>query len=157
MKNSFSVALKLFLRIRTFMDIHLFRQYCGEYLDLEHIYRLFESVGQRKLCERFIALSEMWFNGGKRTDALTVMERYILSGGTYGTFSNQVENAVKEKGKVRYVWSKLFPDLKTMRQRYTVLNKAPVLLPVFWIVRMVTKPFTNRRQNAEKVKALLKK
>ena len=139
------------------MDIHLFRQYCGEYLDLERIYRLFESVGQRKLCKRFIALSEMWFNGGKRTDALTVMERYILSGGTYGTFSNQVENAVKEKGKVRYVWSKLFPDLKTMRQRYTVLNKVPVLLPVFWIVRMVTKPFTNRRQNAEKVKALLKK
>lgn len=143
--------------VRTFMDIYLFRQYCGERLDLEKIYAMFESIGQRKLCESFIALSEMWFGDGERTDALTGMERYILSGGTYGTFSNQVANSVKEKGKVRYVWSKLFPDLKTMRQRYSVLKKAPVLLPVFWLVRIFTKPFTNRRQNIEKVKALLKK
>lgn len=143
--------------IRTFMDIHIFRQHCGERLDLKRIYEMFERVGQRQLCENFIALSEMWFGGGERTEAITEMERYILSGGTYGTFSNQVENAIKTKGKARYMWSKLFPDLKTMRQRYSVLNKAPVLLPVFWGVRIVTKPFTNRRQNAEKVKALLKK
>lgn len=143
--------------IRTFMDIHLFRKHCGDDLSIERIYELFDSVGQRQLCESFVALSDMWFGSGERTEALSEMEQYILSGGTYGTFSNQVENSLKSKGKFRYVWSKLFPDLKTMRQRYTVLNKAPVLLPVFWIVRMVTKPFTNRRQNAEKVKALLKK
>lgn len=143
--------------IRTFMDIHLFMQHCGENLDLERIYGMFESVGQRKLCESFIALSRMWFGDEERTAALTEMERYILSGGTYGTFSNQVENAIREKGRAGYVWSKLFPDLRTMSQRYPVLKKAPVLLPVFWMVRMATKPFANRRQNAEKVKALMKK
>ena len=133
--------------IRTFMDIHVYRKHCGATLDLGRIYGMFESVGQRKLCEDFVALSEMWFEDREPTEALSEMERYILSGGTYGTFSNQVENAIKAKGRASYVWSKLFPDLKTMRQRYSVLNKAPVLLPVFWVVRIVTKPFANRRQN----------
>ncbi|MBQ8195567.1 MAG: nucleotidyltransferase family protein [Oscillospiraceae bacterium] len=143
--------------IRTFMDIHLFIQHLGKHLDLKRIYETFETVGQRKLCESFIALSEMWFGGNTRTEALTEMERYILLGGTYGTFSNQVETAIKEKGKAGYVWNKLFPDLITMQHHYPMLKKAPVLLPVFWIVRIATKPFINRRQNAEKIKALLKK
>ena len=142
--------------IRTFMDIHLLLQHC-EQPDLQRIYGMFDRAGQRQLCESFIALSEMWFGGGVRTEALAEMEHYILSGGTYGTFSNQVENSIKTKGKAGYILNKLFPDLKLMRQRYPALKKAPVLLPVFWIVRIATKPFTNRRQNAEKIKALLKK
>ena len=143
--------------IRTFLDIHVFLSHYGEHLELQHIYSMFEKTGQRRLCEDFIALSRMWFDCGERTDPLNDMEQYILSGGTYGTFTNQVENAIKKKGRSSYILSKLFPDLKTMQQRYSLLNKAPVLLPVFWVVRAITKPFTNRRQNVEKIKALLKK
>lgn len=143
--------------IRTFMDIHIFMRHYSGKLDMERIFSMFDCTGQKKLCRDIVELSEMWFGDKERTDALTDMERYILSGGTYGTFSNQAENAVKTKGKAAYIWNKLFPDLKTMKQRYPVLKKAPVLLPVFWLVRMVTKPFTNRHENAEKLKALMKK
>ena len=143
--------------VRTFMDIHLFLNHYSEKLDMERIFSMFECTGQRKLCEDIVAVSEMWFGDRERTEALSDMERYIFSGGTYGTFGNQAEIAIKNKGKAAYVWSKLFPDLKTMKKRYPVLEKAPVLLPVFWLVRMVTKPFANRRENAEKLKALMKK
>lgn len=143
--------------IRTFMDICLYRRHCGARLDLERIYGMFERIGQRQLCEDFVALSGMWFDDGERTEALSEMERYILSGGTYGTFSNHVARGIKQKGRAGYIRDKLFPNFQTMRYRYPVLNKAPVLLPVFWGVRIVTKPFVNRRQNAAKIKALMKK
>lgn len=143
--------------IRTFLDISIFLKHYGGQTDIQEVCRAFDAVGQRQLCEQMISLSNMWFGDSERSEALSETEKYILSGGTYGTFSNQVENSVRTKGKAGYIRSKLFPDLKLMRQRYPVLRKAPVLLPVFWLVRICTKPFSNRRQNMEKLKNLLKK
>lgn len=143
--------------IRTFMDVALYREHCGDKLDIEQIYKMFESVGARKICEDFIALSEVWFGGKTPDDSLTAMEQYIIRGGTYGTYENHVEFQLKSKSKLGYVFSRLFPSLKHMKLQYPVLRKAPVLLPFMWIFRILTKPFINHRQTAAKLKALTKK
>ena len=141
--------------IRTFLDISIYLRHAD--IDLDGIYAKFDSVGQRQLCEDIIALSRVWFDGAEHTERTRSAAEYILKGGTYGTFENQVQHELQSKSKAGYVFSKLFPNLKTMRQRYPVLKKAPVLLPIFWLVRIVTKPFQNRRQNMEKIKALFDK
>ncbi len=143
--------------IRTFIDINTYLHKYEEHIDLERIYADFESVGQRQLCEDFIALSKVWFEGDTHTEHTQHTAEYILNGGTYGTFENQVQHELKSKGRVRYIFAKLFPRLKVMQERYPVLKKIPVLLPVFWMVRIATKPIQNRHQNLEKIKTLTKK
>ena len=39
--------------------------------------------------------------------------------------------------KLRYLFAMLFLPLSAMRELYPVLNKAPLLLPVFWLWRPV--------------------
>ncbi len=142
--------------IRTFIDIQIYLEHYREYIDLQRVYERFDIVGQRSLCEQLVALSDMWFGSGECSKRLAETERYILSGGTYGTFENQVQNELKSKSKANYILHKLFPDLTTMKQKYPLLKKVPILLPAFWLIRIFTKPFTNRRQNMEKLKTLYK-
>lgn len=143
--------------IRTFMDIEVFRRLYGDKLELEKIYAMFDSVGARKICEDFVALSEMWFGDKKPNEELSSMARYIINGGTYGTYDNHVQYQLKSKSKLGYVFSRLFPPMKHMKLQYPILRKAPVLLPFLWIFRILTKPFINHRQTAAKLKALTKK
>ncbi len=142
--------------IRTFMDIEIYRRHFGQQLDMDKLYDMFEKAGQRKLCEDFIRLSELWFGAAEDDGTLDNISRYIISGGTYGTFENQVQYELQSKSKGQYIMSKLFPNFQHMKQQYPVLKKAPILLPVMWLVRLVTKPFINRKENAEKLKALSK-
>ena len=38
-------------------------------------------------------------------------------------------------GKLHYVLSNAFPDVKTLEGKYTVLKKAPWMLPAVWVYR----------------------
>ena len=142
--------------IRTFLDISVYLRRYGDDINIDRIYSAFETVGKRQLCEDMIKLSQVWFDGAEHDERTLNMAEYIVSGGVYGTFENQVQYELQSKSKAEYVVSKLFPNLKTMRERYPVLRKAPVLLPAFWLVRIATKPFVNHRQNREKLRSLTK-
>ncbi len=139
--------------IRTFMDIYIYLSKMGSKLNMEKIEELFESVGKKESLMDFIRLSEIWFGEGEYTDKYREMERYIIRGGTYGTFTNQTIMEMKGKSKGAFLFGKLFPKLSYMQEQFPVLRKAPVLLPVFWLVRMVKAVTVNRKQNAEKFKA----
>ena len=85
---------------------------------------------------------EYCFEGGKLTDKAEFILNNIFSSGAYGTReAGRLSDAVKmSKGKtVRGAWIKKIikiacPPYKTMTERYSVLKKVPVLLPIFWIV-----------------------
>ena len=76
------------------------------------------------------------------------MAESILSAGTYGTESRRFRNEMKEIGgkfknpfvvKAVYLLSCLFLPLKAMQELYPVLVKMPVLLPVFWVWRPISR------------------
>lgn len=142
--------------IRSFMDIRVYLNAKGAELDLERIFTMLEPSGFSGLARDFVRLSEIWFGGAESSEKNDKMTAYILSCGTYGTIQNSVENKVRANGKLHYLFRLVFPTFEHMKQHYPVLKKAPVLLPVCWLIRLVTKPFINRRQNAAKVKALMK-
>lgn len=88
----------------------------------------------------------VWFHGDTTDEVTELMTAFILSGGNWGSmeagmYAQEVKNA-KKRGRVRHsgfhaVCRALFPSKSSLTYRYTVLRKAPYLLPVIWIVRWV--------------------
>lgn len=143
--------------IRSFMDIWVYLNAKGNELDLERVYTMLEPSGFSDMARDFVQLSRIWFGGGESSEKYAKMTAYILSCGTYGTIQNSVDNKVRANGKAHYLFRLVFPAFEHMKQHYPILKKAPVLLPACWLIRLVTKPFINHKQNAAKVKALMKK
>lgn len=55
----------------------------------------------------------------------------------------------------RKIRQMIFPSLDTMKMRYPVLEKAPVLLPIMWPVRWVTAAMF-RKENIQNYGKMLK-
>lgn len=138
--------------IRCFMDIYVYRKALGDKLKLDDVYKLFESVNEREMCEDFIALSEVWFEGRETNKKLDEMAEYIIRGGVYGSFENYTLYGMKNKGKWGFFFQRLFPTFEFMKEHYPILRKVPILLPFCWVVRMIRALTSYRDQTAEKFK-----
>lgn len=88
-----------------------------------------------------------WFADEPVTDRASFMTDYIFSSGSWGSIerhdASQALRDSKRTGSLESArWERflhiIFPSLKTMQNRYPILNKLPWLLPVFWPVRWVT-------------------
>lgn len=142
--------------IRTVMDLWVCLN-SDMNIDRERALELLEPSGKREQAALLVELSEVWFGEGRHSEATRKLEEYILGSGTYGTVENFAVNGIERSGRVGYALRLIFPTFTHMKQHYPVLKKAPVLLPGCWLVRLVTKPFMNRRQNAEKLRMIMKK
>lgn len=139
--------------IRTVMDVWVCAHSDME-IDAKKALDVLAPSGRADDARALIALGEVWFGAGEYDEATSALQSYILSSGTYGTIANLAANKIRKSGKAGYICGLIFPSFEKMRQHYPALNKAPVLLPLFWAVRLVTKPFINRRQNAAKIRAI---
>ena len=79
-----------------------------------------------KTLEREISL---WFSAENPTLDETGVA--LLSDGVYGRIEKLWERKLQEKGKFKYFAERLFPPYKVMKQRFTLLEKLPFLLPFF--------------------------
>ncbi len=96
-----------------------------------------------KTLEREIGL---WFSAENPTLNETGIS--LLSDGVYGRIEKLWERKLQEKGKFRYLAGRLFPPYKVMKQRFTLLEKLPFLLPFFWILRLIRAAFCRRKTAA---------
>ena len=95
-----------------------------------------------KTLEREISL---WFSAENPTLDETGVA--LLSDGVYGRIEKLWERKLQEKGKFKYFAERLFPPYKVMKQRFTLLEKLPFLLPFFWIWRLIRGAFCRRPPN----------
>lgn len=100
--------------------------------------KLLERGGLLDFAESCRKLSGYWF-GGAEADALTLqMADYIVRGGVYGSLENGfAAKQGKKGGRIGYVFSRIFPPFSAMHPRFPILKKYPLLLPVFWIYRVI--------------------
>lgn len=140
--------------IRSFMDFYVYRRKNPS--AVSSALTMFREPRTKKLAEDCVKLAELWFGEGADDGSLAEMEAFVLSSGTYGTFTNGTEYRIKNKGKAAYLRELVFPPLPMMRNYFPILRKAPILLPFCWIVRIATRPFRYRKENLEKLKTLVK-
>lgn len=97
----------------------------------------------REFYENIRRLIDVWFADAATDEKTDYITSFIFSSGSWGKAeSKSASVAVRDshggsfwKGRFAYLLRTAFPDLRTLRNKYTVLKKAPWLLPVVWFVR----------------------
>lgn len=114
------------------------------------------------------AMLRCWFSGESANKVTDFLTQRIFQSGAYGTPKARIiAQGTKTAKSVRAknVWAKkllqmVFLPYGGMAQRYPVLKKAPVLLPLFWVVRWADTLVFHRshiRQQKKVLQTLTKK
>ena len=89
----------------------------------------------------------VWFDDGEETQKTAFISDMIFHSGAWGNEETRAaslgtKNAAItgsiQKGRLRRVMQIVFPGAEVLQKRYPVLQKCPVLLPLFWVVRWAT-------------------
>ncbi|MDO5124943.1 MAG: nucleotidyltransferase family protein [Ruminococcus sp.] len=124
--------------IRSIMDIYIYLKHKEKDLDWDYIYSQLDKVGKMHICQDLIHLSKIWFGNAKSCPKYDKMSVYIFSSGVYGTKKHLLVNSYNSMNASRYYLSRMFPPLIMMKKRYPILRKMPILLPLFWIIRLIS-------------------
>lgn len=86
---------------------------------------------------------EVWFFDRESNEITDFMTTRIFNSGAYGTVEDKLQAEAVRTGntegsvKRRKLLSIIFPSFEAMKQKYSVLKKVPILLPIMWVVRWV--------------------
>ena len=132
------------------MDFWAFYKTQGEFFLWPYIYERLKELKIDEFAERLEYLILRWFGTGtgiENVEIYDAMESYIFSKGTEGReISEQFLPLIKtvadcysrdrKKEELKRLAAWLFPDRNYMETIYPSLEKAGVLLPVFWLIRL---------------------
>lgn len=167
-----------------FLFVHFARHYriggigCRHVLDLyvhcraypqrdeTYIEQQMEKLNLLEFYRNMKRLLAVWFEDGESGDIVDLITEYIFSGGTFGSAKNrkyywEVMGIIKaqsaKNSRAKLTMQTIFPPLSYMKRKYTVLHKAPYLLPIVWVVRwfqtLLFKP-TSIKKKAEFINSL---
>lgn len=144
--------------IRRILDLYLLNRHYADIAHSDDTESFFREVGIADFIRDASALAECWF-GETETDpdaSLADMAEIIKTSRVHGTAKRKTAQILeKQRGKsinpkVGYLLERLFPGKMTLKIRYPVLKKYPVLLPFFWFHRLFNAiGKNNRRTKAE--------
>ncbi len=138
---------------RPLMDLYLMEKIYSE-LDFEYINEQFEKIGIEKFAVKIRQLCKCAFDGAKYNDDLVTMENYIVFGAPVKNADEVAKVARTNKSKSKRFMESAFPNLKHMKLKYPILEKAPFLLPIFWVVRFFEFVFLKKGSIEQKQSAI---
>lgn len=129
--------------IKHLTDIYIYRKACPD-MDEDYIVAELKKLVLDEFYGNVLKLIDAWLAGGEFDEKSEFIMNIIFDSGAFGNAQNQaVSLAVREskvaggskKAKGKRIRQIFFPSLKTMKIRYHILDKAPILLPFMWVVR----------------------
>lgn len=135
--------------IRHFADILIFRRHNPK-LDEAYIKEELDKLNLFEFYNNILNTVESWFGeypGDEKTELIT---QFVFAGGEYGDKRNSSLSSAlktiqgnKSAGAVKRsrIIGLLFPKYADMCKLYPVLNKASILLPFMWVVRVLSRMF----------------
>lgn len=133
--------------IRTIMDLWVMRHK----MKLNFDFKILESINLGTFAKAMIKLSDVWFgdeNGNvQEHDKLTrCLEEFIILGGSFGNVKNAVAISRGSKSSIKHIFNRFFLPYSVMNKKYPILKKVPILLPVFWFIRLFASLFKGRSE-----------
>lgn len=122
-------------------------------LDETYLRAELEKLRLLEFYENIRRLIAVWFEDAPTDEKSDYLTEYIFASGSWGEMeSRTLSRAVRDSkhsalgfnGKLLYLWQTAFPGIEILRGKYTVLKKAPWLLPVIWLIRPFYKIFFER-------------
>ncbi len=151
--------------VKQFVDLWVCK---NQFPDLDYEY-IAEELKKLQLFDfhiNCIKLIENWFENGEASDITDYMTSFVFSSGVYGRAeNNELSDALKKtlsmtntsNLRVKFYLKKIFVPYDTMKQRYRLLERFPILLPLMWAVRWFNLLIFGRdriRQGAERINKL---
>lgn len=143
--------------IRAVLDVWVLLKRLSPTLDREYINQQLNKLDIYLFAFYIEELSKIWFDENTRVGENTDNEIYDqmrthifenYKSKSYEKYSENLrketermakEDAAVEKAKVSDSYrSKIFPPLDKMKTMYPMLSKMPFLLPIYWLIRIVT-------------------
>lgn len=138
--------------IKHFTDLWVYRN--AVEIDDKTVKDKLKSLGLLKFHSNITDMLSVWFGDRPSDDMSDFITDVIFNSGSYGKASDAsiarlTKNAQKKgslkKAKLYRVFWLLFPSYSWMSQKYTVLKKAPILLPFYWVARWIKALFGDRQ------------
>lgn len=128
--------------IKSVVDHYFLRKNLKPKCDGEKLNQSLEAIGLFQFEKEMDKLCDFWFADGEGDKLTKEMSEFIIMSGVFGNETNEYLSGIR-RGKYgenadSYFLKRLFPPLKIMKNRYALLKKVPVLLPVFWVVRILS-------------------
>ena len=156
--------------IRTLADIYIMNQKLGGTMNWEYVDSELRGLGifsyereSRELAQKLFGIAELPTEANL-SEAEQQMLAYYLGASTYGTIENRTLNqmqklqpdggAITAHTKRKYLLSRIFPGREWCKAYAPTVYKYPVLLPFFWVWRLVYGGITNRKKVTQEIKAL---
>lgn len=117
-----------------------------ESLDLVYLKKQLKKLRLLDFYHNIRQLLAMWFEDGQEDDKTRLITHAVFQSGAWGERSSHIlaDALRKQSGgsglltaKLKRLWGLSFLPLWQMKQKYPVLDRWPVLLPVFWVVRII--------------------
>ena len=120
--------------VRSFIDIWLLSEKMQ--YDKDKLYQLCKAANIEGFCDSVFKLINAWFGEEKYTQTITNMEKYVLTGGTYGENNQRIAvQQIKTGGKVKNVLNRIFMPYGTLVNKYPSLKDKRYLTPIYQIIR----------------------
>ncbi len=142
--------------IRNIMDMHIFLSKHEADLDKGYLEKELEKLGIAGFRNTAEHLAAVWFKGEKPDERTQEMASYVFSSGIYGTLKNSITNSVNKTSKTRYILQRTFMPFDMMASMHPILRKIPILLPFFWIARLIRAAFTKRKRISQEIRIISK-
>ena len=143
------------------LDLWVYRNHKPA-LDEEYILEALKKLMLDQFYQNTLDTLAVWFDGKEPSPVTEMITSVIFNSGVYGTHEAKILSAslkdAQKTGNAKNVRKKnflrnVFLPYKFMREKYRVLKKAPFLLPVFWVVRIVEVLLFKRKTIAKVSKA----
>ncbi len=140
--------------LRTVFDFYLFFEEYGRQEENVDLIERMKDAGLYEFYQTVCLLVDAWFLDTRVSEAEETA-LYVASGGVYGTLDNGVSYSIKKRGsKAKHFLWRLFPPFKIMAGRYKWVKKCPILLPIAYVVRLITALFDGKaRREMQSIRA----
>lgn len=123
-------------------------------LDYEYIEGELNKMGLLEFYQNTKKTLDVWFCNGEENEVTDLITRKIFNAGAYGASKEKKKaEALKLSGKEKNLKKAkrkkkrrlIFPPFKQMCAKYRWLKKAPFMLPIMWIVRLISALFKGKK------------
>ena len=144
--------------LRTLIDYYIFlkKNQENDTLDFKYINKELAKIDLVDFSNQISTLSLKVFDEKELSNEEMETLLFIASSGTYGTLENRVNKGVKEKGKTKYFFSRIFPPYRFYKSAYPWAYKVPILIPIAWLCRLFRILFKNPKRATSELKMISK-
>lgn len=132
--------------IRAITDLYVLKKAYPEVLISENFLSKLDNYGLTDFFNVINNICQVWFEGKDDSSLNKMAEKFLLLSNNFGTNKDvavQYATDIADSEDSRFmIFLKLFfPSYKNMCKRFKILESIKMLLPVFWLVRIVRIPF----------------